>query len=49
MEVSAFGFATVLAGRLSPETLAAHQIVLNTASLTYMVPLGVSAAAAISG
>jgi multidrug resistance protein, MATE family len=48
MEVSAFGFATVLAGRLSPETLAAHQIVLNTASLTYMVPLGVSAAAAIS-
>jgi MatE len=28
--------------------LAAHQIVLNSASLTYMVPLGVSAPAAIS-
>ena len=37
-----------MAGRLSPDILAAHQIVLNSASLTYMVPLGVSAAAAIS-
>ena len=48
LEVGAFGAATIFAGRLSPETLAAHQIVLSTASLTYMVPLGVSAAAAIS-
>jgi multidrug resistance protein, MATE family len=47
-EVGAFSFATLLAGRLSPDVLAAHQIVLNSASLTYMVPLGVSAAAAIA-
>lgn len=48
MEVGAFGASTVMAARLAPEALAAHQIVLNTASLTYMVPLGVSAAAAVS-
>ena len=48
MEVGAFGAATVMAARLAPEALAAHQIVLNTASLTYMVPLGVSAATAVS-
>jgi multidrug resistance protein, MATE family len=47
-EVGAFSLATLMAGRLSPGILAAHQIVLNCASLTYMVPLGVSAAAAIS-
>jgi MATE family multidrug resistance protein len=47
-EVGAFSLATLMAGRLSPDILAAHQIVLNCASLTYMVPLGVSAAAAIS-
>jgi multidrug resistance protein, MATE family len=47
-EVGAFSFSTLLAGRLSPDVLAAHQIVLNSASLTYMVPLGVSAAAAIA-
>jgi MATE family multidrug resistance protein len=47
-EVGAFSLATLMAGRLSPDILAAHQIVLNSASLTYMVPLGVSAAAAIS-
>ena len=38
-EVGAFSAATLLAGRLSPDILAAHQIVLNSASLTYMVPL----------
>ncbi len=48
MEVGAFGAATVMAARLSPEALAAHQIALNSASLTYMVPLGISAAAAVS-
>ena len=47
-EVGAFSLATLMAGRLSPDILAAHQIVLNSASLTYMVPLGISAAAAIS-
>ena len=47
-EVGAFSAGTLLAGRLSPDILAAHQIVLNSASFTYMIPLGVSAAAAIS-
>ena len=47
-EVGAFSVATLLAGRLSPDILAAHQIVLNSASVSYMVPLGFSAAAAIS-
>jgi multidrug resistance protein, MATE family len=48
LEVGAFGMATVLAGKLTASALAAHQIVLNCASLTYMVPLGISAAAAVA-
>jgi MATE family multidrug resistance protein len=47
-EVGAFSLATLLAGRISADVLAAHQIVLNAASVTYMVPLGFSAATAIS-
>ena len=47
-EVGAFSLGTLFAGRLAPDILAAHQIVLNCASFTYMIPLGVSAAAAIS-
>ena len=47
-EVGAFSIATLWAGRLAPDILAAHQIVLNCASVSYMVPLGVSAASAIS-
>ena len=31
-----------LAGRLVPASLAAHQIALNIAGFTFMVPLGVS-------
>jgi multidrug resistance protein, MATE family len=48
LEVGAFGAAAVLAGRLSPAALAAHQISINCAALTYMVPLGVSSAAAVA-
>src|SRR5277367_3021448 len=47
-EIGAFGAATVIAAELSPEALAAHQIALTVASLTYMVPLGISAAAAVA-
>jgi MATE family multidrug resistance protein len=47
-EIGAFSAATVLAAKLSAEALAAHQIALNCASVTYMVPLGISAAGAIS-
>ena len=48
MEIGAFGAAAVLAGRLSPVALAAHQIALNCAAVSYMVPLGVSSAAAVA-
>ncbi|MCP6768899.1 MATE family efflux transporter, partial [Klebsiella pneumoniae] len=48
LEMAVFGLATVLVARLAPEILAAHQIALNLASLTFMVPLGISAAAAVS-
>jgi len=46
-EVSVWAVATTLIGRLSPEVLAAHQIAINTVSLTFMVPLGIGAAAAV--
>lgn len=48
VEVAAFETATILAARISVEALAAHQIALNYAALAFMVPLGISAAAAIS-
>src|SRR3984885_9363609 len=47
-EVGAWNLATLAAGWLTPVALATHQIALNYASLTYMVPLGVGAAAAVS-
>ncbi|MGA3161174.1 MAG: MATE family efflux transporter [Terracidiphilus sp.] len=48
LEVGAWNLATLAAGWLTPVALATHQIALNYASLTYMVPLGISAAAAVS-
>jgi MATE family multidrug resistance protein len=48
LEVGAWNLATLAAGWLTPAALATHQIALNYASLTYMVPLGISAAAAVS-
>ncbi len=47
LEVGVFAVATALAGRLEPATLAAHQIVLSVAGVTFMVPLGVGAAGAV--
>jgi len=47
LEVGVFALATTLAGRLEPSSLAAHQIALSAASVTYMVPLGISSAAAV--
>ena len=47
LEISAFSFTTVLLARLGAVALAGHQIALNVASLTFMVPLGISAAAAV--
>ena len=48
LEVAAFGAATVMAAHLGPISLATHEIVLNCAAYTYMVPLGISAAAAVA-
>jgi len=47
LEYGAFAAVTMLAGRLDPSTLAAHQIVINLAGLTYMVPLGIASAGAV--
>jgi MATE family multidrug resistance protein len=46
-EVGAFGAATALCARLGPVPLAGHEIALNCAALTFMVPLGISSAAAV--
>src|SRR5690606_3459870 len=45
LEYWAFAITTLWAGRLGALDLAAHSIVLNLASLAYMVPLGISIAA----
>jgi MATE family multidrug resistance protein len=47
LEVGVFALVTALIGRLGAVSLASHQIALNTVSFTYMVPLGVSSAAAV--
>lgn len=47
LEVGAFAAATALAGRLPPASLAAHQIAINYAALSFMVPLGISSAGAV--
>ena len=45
LEVWAFDIATLFAGKLGAVALGAHTLVLNLASLAFMVPLGVSLAA----
>ena len=47
LEVGVFATATALAGRLVPSALAAHQIALNMAAFTFMVPHGISSAGAV--
>ncbi|MDF1503902.1 MATE family efflux transporter [Roseisolibacter sp. H3M3-2] len=46
LEYSAFGAVGLLVGHLGAVAMAGHQATINLASLTYMVPLGVGAAAA---
>lgn len=46
-EVSAFATAAVIAGQISAEALAAHQIAISLASLSYMMATGLGAAAAV--
>lgn len=46
-ETAAFSAAAVMAGWLGTVSLAAHQIALSCAALTFMVPLGVSLALSV--
>ena len=46
-EVGVFGAVAALAGRIDPVALAAHQVALNLASVTFMVPLGLASAGAV--
>ncbi len=47
LEIGVFATVTALIGRLGAVALASHQIALNTIAVTYMVPLGISSAAAV--
>jgi len=46
-EVAVFALVATLIARLGAVVQAGHQIALNTVALTYMVPLGLSSAAAV--
>jgi MATE family multidrug resistance protein len=46
-EVGAFAFAVMMVGWLGTNELAAHQIAINLASISFMAVLGISAAGAI--
>jgi MATE family multidrug resistance protein len=47
LEGAVFGIVTVFAARLDEASLAAHAIAVNVIATTYMVPLGISSAAAV--
>jgi MATE family multidrug resistance protein len=47
LEFGAFAAIALLMGRLGTIQVAGHQVAINIASLTFMVPLGISAAAAV--
>lgn len=47
LEIGAFAAATALCARLGPIPLSGHEIALNCAALSFMVPLGISSAAAV--
>jgi MATE family multidrug resistance protein len=46
-EVALFAGGTFMMGLIAPDQLAAHQIALQVASITFMVPLGIGQAASI--
>ena len=46
-EIGAFSFAVVMVGWLGTKQLAAHQIAINLASISFMAALGISAAGSI--
>jgi MATE family multidrug resistance protein len=47
MEIGVFVTAGILMGVIGADALGAHQLVLNVASVTFMVPLGLSQAATV--
>ncbi len=47
LEIGGFGAIAILMGKLSTDAIAAHQVALNLASVSFMVPLGLSIAAAV--
>lgn len=47
VEIGAFSAATALCAKLGPVALSGHEIALNCAAFTFMVPLGISSAAAV--
>ena len=47
LEVGVFAVAGILMGFFGADALAAHQLALNVASLTFMVPLGIGQAATV--
>lgn len=47
LEIGVFALATAIVGTIDAVSLAAHQIALQAASISFMVPLGVSSAAAV--
>ena len=46
-EGAVFGIVSVMAARLDENSLAGHGIAINVIAITYMVPLGISSAAAV--
>jgi MATE family, multidrug efflux pump len=46
-EIGAFAVATTMCARMGPMSLAGHEIALSYAALAFMVPLGISSAAAV--
>ncbi len=47
MEVGMFSLAAILMGRLGAVPLAAHQVALNYAAMTFMFPLGIAIAVSV--
>ena len=47
VEAGLFATTTLLMGHLGAEALAAHQVVLQTAAITFMVPLGIGIATSV--
>jgi MATE family multidrug resistance protein len=47
-EIGAFAFAAIMIGWISEFALAAHQVAINVASVTYMIATGISAGGSIA-